>query len=177
MALFGGARDMDVFRKLNKEVIKKVIDTEVLYYKFNINDTKVNLYEETRNKTYFPPVLVHALITKEDQEWTSDDYGPNVTQPITIAFLRDILVEIDLVPEIGDIVEHNQAFYEIDTVVQNQRFVGKDPDMWFGGNSHGYNISIICTGHMTRTSNLNIIQTRFGDSIPNQNDIILPRNV
>lgn len=177
MALFGGARDMDVFRKLNKEVIKKVIDTEVLYYKFNISDSKINLYEESRKKTYYSPVLIHALISKDDQEWNADDFGPNVTQNVNIAFLRDILVELDLVPEVGDIVEHNHAFYEIDTVVQNQRFVGKDPDMWFGGNSHGYNISIICTGHMTQASNLNIIPTKFGDSNSSQNDIILPRNV
>jgi hypothetical protein len=177
MALFGGARDMEVFKKLNKEVIKKVIDTEVLYYKFNIGDSKVNLYDESRKKTYYPPVLVHALLSKEDQEWSADDFGPNVTQNFIIAFLRDILVEIDLVPEVGDIVEHNQSFYEIDTVAQNQRFMGKDPDMWFGGDSHGYNISIICTSHLTQLSNLNIMPTKFGDSNNSQNDIILPRNV
>jgi len=177
MALFGGARDMDVFKKFNKEVVKKVIDTEILYYKFKINDTKINLYEETKNKVYYPPVLVHALISKDDQEWAADDYGPNVSQNINIAFLRDILVELDLVPEVGDIFEHNQSFYEVDTIVQNQRFMGKDPDMWFGGNSHGYNISILCTGHLTRMSNLNIIPTRYGDSSGNQNDITLPRNV
>ena len=94
-----------------------------------------------------------------------------------LAFLRDILVEIDLVPEVGDIVEHNHSFYEIDTIVQNQRFVGKDPDMWFGGNSHGYNVSIICTGHMSNVSNLNIAPSRFGDTNSSQNDVILPRNV
>ena len=177
MALFGGARDMDVFRKFNKEVVKKVVDTEVLYYKFNVGDTKVNLYEESRKKNYYPPILVHALISKDDQEWSADDFGPNVTQNMSLAFLRDILVEIDLVPEVGDIVEHNHAFYEIDTIVQNQRFVGKDPDMWFGGNSHGYNVSIICTGHLTQVSNLNIMPTKFGDTNNNQNDVILPRNI
>ena len=52
MALFGGARDMDVFKKFNKEVIKKVIDTEVLFYKLNVGETKINLYEESRNKVY-----------------------------------------------------------------------------------------------------------------------------
>ena len=177
MALFGGIRDMEVFKKLNKEVIKKVIDTEILYYKFNVGDISVNIYNEAKSKTYYPPVLVHALISKEDQEWSSDDFGPNVTQPINIAFLRDILVELDLVPEIGDIIEHNRSFYEIDSVVQNQRFMGKDPDMWFGGNTHGYNISIICAAHMTRASNLNIVKTRFGDTNNSQNDITLPRNV
>ena len=177
MALFGGARDMDVFKKFNKEVIKKVIDTEVLFYKLNVGETKVNLYEESRNKVYWPPILIHTLIAKEDQEWSSDDFGPNVNQNVSFAFLRDILVELDLVPEVGDIVEHNAAFYEIDTIVQNQRFVGKDPDLWFGGSSHGYNISIICTGHMTRISNLNIAKTRFGDTNDSQNDVILPRNI
>ena len=177
MALFGGIRDMDMFRKINKEIIYRVIDVEVLYYKFNVNDTKVNIYDEAKNKTYYPPVLTHVLIQKEDQEWNSDDFGPNVGQPITLAFLRDELLSLDIVPEVGDIIEHNAAMYEIDTVVQNQRFMGRDPDMWFGGDTHGYNISIICTGHMTRLTNLNIVQSRFDNGLNGSNDISLPRNV
>ena len=44
MALFGGQRDMSLFRTVNKELINDVIDTEVYYYKVIVTDSKTNLY-------------------------------------------------------------------------------------------------------------------------------------
>lgn len=177
MALFGGARDMSMFRSVNKEIINKVIDVEVLFYKLDLNNTKTNLYEESPKKYYYTPILVHCLVAKDDQAWNSDDYGPDVTQPVTLAFLKDELIDLDVVPEVGDIIEHHASLYEIDSIVDNQNFVGKNPASWFGGDSHGYSISIICQAHMTRPSKLNIIETRFGNSVTNQDNITLPRNV
>ena len=36
MALFGGQRDVSLIRSLNKELIHRWIDTEVLFYKLNL---------------------------------------------------------------------------------------------------------------------------------------------
>ena len=44
MALFGGQRDMDLFNKLNKELINDIIDTQVYYYMVATTETDVNLY-------------------------------------------------------------------------------------------------------------------------------------
>jgi hypothetical protein len=35
-ALFGGQRDASLFRKINKELINDIIDTEIYYYKIII---------------------------------------------------------------------------------------------------------------------------------------------
>lgn len=167
---------MSLFRGLNKELIHRWIDTEVLVYKLNLESTTTNLYDETDTKVYSEAKLLYCLINLEDQAWSSEDYGSDVTQNATFAFLRDDLVENNIPVEVGDVIEHKSRFFEVDAIVENQTFVGKNPDNWFGGDSHGYNISIICQAHMTRQSKVNVVKTRFGNSITNK-DIILPNNL
>lgn len=175
MALFGGERDVSLIRSLNKELLHRFIDTEVLFYKLNLNSTTTNIYDETETKVYSNATLIHSLITIDDPNWSTEDYGADVTQTATFAFLRDDLVDFNLPVEIGDIIEYRSRFFEIDAIIENQNFVGKDPNNWFGGNTFGYDVSIICQAHMTRQAQLNIVDTRFGNSETNLNKT-LPRN-
>ena len=62
MALFGGSRDVSLFHNLNKELINDIIQTEVAYYKFALEQTKVNVYGEAPGKQYFEPLKVACLI-------------------------------------------------------------------------------------------------------------------
>ena len=176
MAIFGSARDMSLFRSVNKEMLHKYIDTEVLFYKLSLGDTATNIYDETSKKVYSTPLLIFSIVTLEEQAWSSDDYGMDLMQNASFGFLRDDLVDNNLVPQIGDVLEYKSGFYEIDTFKENQFVAGKDPDNWFGGSSHGYNVSIICDAHLTRQSKLNIVETRFGNSVTTKNST-LPNNV
>jgi hypothetical protein len=177
MAIFGSARDMSLFRSVNKEMLRKYIDTEVLFYKLNLDATSTNIYDESDKKVYTAPKLIYSIVTLEEQVWGGDDYGMELTQNATFGFLRDDLIENDLLPQIGDVLEYKSGFYEIDSFKENQFVAGKDPDSWFGGNSHGYNVSIICDAHLTRQSKLNIVQTRFGNSVASNKNTILPNNI
>ena len=56
MALFGGSRDISLFHNLNKELINDIIQTEVAYYKFALEQTKINVYGEAPGKQYFEPL-------------------------------------------------------------------------------------------------------------------------
>ena len=176
MALFGGQRDVSLLRSLNTELLHRFIDTEVLVYKLNLNATTSNIYDETNSKVYSQAVLIYSLATVDDTVWTNEEYGADVTQNATFAFLRDDLVTANTVIEIGDIIEYRSRFFEIDAIEENQNFVGKNPDNWFGGDTHGYSVSIICQAHMTRQSKVNIVQTRFGvtETIKSKT---LPRNL
>jgi hypothetical protein len=180
MAQFGSRRDMGLFTTINKEVIRKYMDTEVLVYKLNLNATSTNLYDETDVKVYEAPVLIPAVITVDDQIWNTDDYSADITQTATFAFLRDDLVELDVHPDVGDIFEYRSTFFEVDDITENQYYAGKNPDNWFGNpgvnGAYGLNLSIVFKAHMTRQSKVNIVQTRFGNSITT-NDIILPNNL
>ena len=97
MALFGGQRDISLFRKLNRELINEIIDTEVDIFKAAIHDTIGNLYGEALDKVYKPGVRISCLIDHEDPEWSSDEFGSDVNQKATFKFLRD-----DLLPGKGD---------------------------------------------------------------------------
>lgn len=175
MALFGGQRDASLIRSLNRELIHRWIDTEVLFYKTQLNSISTNIYEETNNKVYQQPVLIPAIVTFDDPTWQSDDFGPDVTQTATFAFLLDDLVDNDNKPELGDVIEYHSRFFEVDSTINNQVFAGKDPRDWFGGDSHGYSVSYIVQAHMTRQSKLNIVKTRFGTSPTAKS--ILPNNL
>ena len=164
MALFGGSRDISLFNTISKELINDIIQIEVGYYKFVLERTSVNVYGESEGKVFYEPVRIAYLMKKEDQAWSSDDFGSDVDQTIDFRFLKQELKDINLVPEVGDILLFKNNFYEIDTRVENQLLLGKDPDYAIstGATDFGNSHSIILTGHLSRVEKLNLIPLRGG---------------
>ena len=164
MPLFGGNRDISLFRTMNKELINDIIQTEVGFYKFVLQDSETNVYGESDKKVYYEPMLIPTLITREDQAWSETDFGPDSTQQMTFAFLRATLVEKNLVPEIGDIVLYNNDYFEFNSIVENQFFVGKNPDysMNEDTDNFGVSLSIICKASKSRIEQLKTIPFRSG---------------
>ena len=74
MALFGKSRDISLFNSVNSELIKDIVQTEVAYYKFALEQTTPNVYGEAMGKNYYEPMKVACLINRGDQEWSSDDH-------------------------------------------------------------------------------------------------------
>lgn len=163
MALFGTTRDASLIKHLNRELIDRIIEQEVIYYKFSAEDTESNLYGESDKKFYYEPVLVTCLIKRGDQEPVEEDYGQDVKRDMVYGFLRDSLVQIELVPEKGDIVEWQNRFYEIHNVRENELFFGKSNEYYYNTHleKHGLSISIVCDTHLTRREKLNIVETRL----------------
>ena len=172
MALFGGSRDISLFNTINKELINDIIQTEVGYYKFVLEKTTSNIYGEALGKMFYEPVRIACLINKQDQAWSSDDFGSDVNQSIDFRFLKVSLKDINLVPEVGDILLFKNNFYEVDARVENQFILGKDPDYAIStgttdfGNSH----SIILSTHISGVERLNLIPLR-GGRYPSTNKI------
>ncbi len=170
MALYGEARDINLFRNLNKELINDIIDVTVDVYKVALDHTQENVYGESREKVYKNPVRVPCLITRDDQSWNSDEFGPDVTQTLTFSFLRDTLKDdADIVMEVGDIIKWNENFWEVDGIIENQFVVGKNPETDHIGGSFGGNHSIICSTHLSRRTKLSTERTNVGvvDNKPN----------
>ena len=164
MALFGGSRDISLFNSINKELINDIIQVEIGYYKFVLEKTSTNVYGESEGKVFYEPVRIACLMKKEDQSWSSDDFGSDVDQTIDFRFLKQELKDINLVPEVGDILLFKNNFYEVDTRVENQLILGKDPDYAIstGATDFGNSHSIILTGHLSRVEKLNLIPLRGG---------------
>jgi hypothetical protein len=162
MALFGKDRDISLFRTISREVVNDIIEQEIGYYKINLNVTNTNIYGESIQKSYIGPVLLKCLITRGEQNTTSEDKGQDRFRDINVAFLRDDLVIYDLLPEVGDVILWNNDYYEVDNLVENQLIVGKDPNYAITNylSDFGSDFSIIVKGHYTRPEKLNIERVR-----------------
>mgnify|MGYP003653891105 CR=1 FL=1 len=176
MALFGSARDISMFRHVNRELINEIIDTRCDIYKHSIFDSKENLYGEALRKVFLPGVRVAGLIDKGDKEWKSDELGADYNRNIKFSFLRDDLASLELgsvnnttLPnenaqsaniflEVGDIIHWDDTYCEIDTVSQGQYLFGKNSDTDHDGGTHGASWSVIVETHETRRSKINTLE-------------------
>lgn len=127
--MFGTSRDVSLIRGLNRELMGDIITQQAAFYKFKLEETKVNLYGEAAGEKYYDgPFLFNCLINRENQQYPDRDDGVNFAQGIEFSFFRDDLVDSNVVPEIGDIILYQNGYYGVQSTVSNQYFVGKNPD-------------------------------------------------
>lgn len=163
MALFGNSRDIAFIKNINRELLDDVIQQEVDFYQLSLQDTDTNLYGEAPGgKVYHRPVRLTCLITRGDIEAVADDqFGIDQSQQTSFAFLKPKLRDLNLVPQVGDIIENRGIYYEVDNVNENQYVVGKDGDYGKNvGSEFGESLSLICQTHYARVSRLQIVKTR-----------------
>ena len=155
---FFSKKDIDTFDKFNKELVGDlysgqdgVIYQPVILYKISVYDTEVNMYGESADgKVYKPGVQVSCLVEADDQTTTTDEFGPDLQQTSLFSFIRQSLVDINYVVEIGDIIDWNSGYWEITSISENQ-LVGGQTDR---------NHSVVCNAFLVRISNLNIERVR-----------------
>ena len=164
MALFGKSRDINLFHTINSELLKDIIQTEVAYYKFALEQTTSNVYGESMGKVYYEPMKIACLIDRQDEAWSSDDFGSDMNQTMTFNFLKNELIDINLVPQVGDILLFRNNFYETDSRSENQLIMGRDKDYALSTETteHGDSFSIILNAHISRVEKLNLIPLRGG---------------
>jgi hypothetical protein len=162
MPLYGGSRDQSFKRRVNRSFMNRTVGQEVLYYKLSLKDTVVNIYGESKNKMYYQPILVTCRIDRQPQTADEADYGPTTERVVDFNFLRDDLIQINLVPEKGDIILWDEAYYEVNNTIEDQLLVGKDPDhsLQSGMEKFGNSLSIICKSQLTRVNKLNLVKVR-----------------
>ena len=163
MPLYGGNRDIRFFKGLNTELLHKIIEQQVGYYKPKLEESTTNVYGESLNKFWIGPVLIKCLIDRGDFEWSTDEFGPDNKRSFSFRFLKDDLINANVVPEVGDVVLWNEGYFEVNALNENQLIVGKDPDYAYSDNvtNHGSSLSIILQAHYTRPEKLGIVQDRL----------------
>lgn len=163
MGMFGSTRDVATMKIFTKELVEDIISQEVGYYKIRLNDTKPNVYGEALTKYFIGPVLIPCLIVRGEFTRETSDYGPDTERDVDFRFFKDHLIEANVVPEVGDVVMYNEAYYEIDNVNENQYVVGKNPDYTYsqGAADFGQSYSIILTGHYSSPDKLGITVERL----------------
>ena len=123
--MYTGVRDWSLMRHLNREVMGNIITQQCAIYQFRLEETKVNIYGEAAEEKYYNgPFLFNVLIDRGDQEFALNEEGVQFDQPISFFFLRDDLVEKDVVPRVGDIILYQESYYGVQSTVANQYFSG-----------------------------------------------------
>jgi hypothetical protein len=173
MALFGGKRDISMFRHINRELMHKIISQQVVFYKVKVEETNTNIYgEAAEGRHYVDPILLFSLVETGNFEYPESDLGVDFKWSVTYKFLRDDLVDANVYPEVGDIIMYQNGYWEIDGVNTSQFFMGKNPAYPYlddeGNNpfetdlgDFGYNVSVICTAHYTPGDRINIQKSRM----------------
>lgn len=169
MALFGSSRDFSFVRTINNELLDNVVQQEVDYYKLYLPEAASkntsNLYgEASSQKTYYNPVRVTCLIdrTAGFNTQADDQFGIDVNGVYTFNFFRPKLEDLNLVIQVGDIIEDRGRFFEVDNQIEVQYFLGKDKD--YGKNvgaEFGRNLAIQVTTHLARVTRLQITKARL----------------
>lgn len=182
MPLYGSPRDRALIRSLNKELLQKIIGVEIALYKMVVSEMDSNIYGESSKKQYYKPVRIHALVRRDDTTTRIVDTGELTTdKTLTIGFLRDELVEKNVVVEISDIIVWDDGYYQVDNVRDSNHWWGRNPDSSIpiaegDSGDHGYSISIIAEVHRTNIENLNLVEARAGiNTMKTKSE--LPRNL
>lgn len=156
MSLFLRQRDLDLFNTIAQELVEDIIETPIYLYKLAISSMESDdLYGDSLNKVYYSPVTLHGLIAHNDETTNVDEFGIDTNQTIIANFQRDVLRTSEVYPEIGDILEWNKAYYEIDNINENRLVAGQQ--------DQNFNYTITCNAHLTRKSKIQIEEFRGGN--------------
>jgi hypothetical protein len=144
MARFALSRDIRFFEGISRELVDAVVTTAVVLYKLIIEDSKTNLYGESLSKTYYNGMECNAMIQREDAQANYEGFGADTSQTVEFRFNKFTLEDKEFYPEVGDIIFHNNGYFEIGNVTEEQLIGGRVDEKF----------SIICSTFMTRRSTI-----------------------
>ena len=151
-------RDTNLAKRFNDELVGNlkdgscgIIGQEVILYRVSTYETETNMYGDAGGgKVYEAGVKLSCIIEAEDFDFNTDEFGPDTRQDAQFHFQRDMLIDVNFRPDIGDVISWNLGYFEITKTNENQLVAGDYNKNW----------TISCTGTLTRINSLNIEQTR-----------------
>ena len=117
-------KEVDLFDVLNEELIDDILGQYVDIYKVSVDDTEDNIYGESSTKYFEQGFRVNCLISFEEPTIEQNDFGPDLNANLEMYFHRTTLKEANFYPEIGDIVDWNDIYWEMNAVTEPQLIGG-----------------------------------------------------
>ena len=143
---FVPSKEIELIDVMNEELIDEIVGQTVDIYKISVDDSEENMYGESTTKYYDKGFRVNCLINFEEPTIEQNEFGADVNTRIEMYFHRTTLKEAGFYPEVGDIVDWNEFYWEINGVTEPQ-LIGGHPK---------YKHSIKTTAHRSRLSSLQI---------------------
>ena len=141
-------KEINVIDHLNEELIDEIVGQSVDIYKIDTTHTKDNIYGESATKYYETGFRVNCLIQYNEPETLNEEWGADLGGTIEMYFQRENLASgsLNFYPEIGDIVDWNEHYWEIGSITEPQLVLG-NPE---------YKHQIKAMANRSRLSNLQI---------------------
>ena len=141
-------KEVNLIDDMNEELIDEIVGQSVDIYKVSIDNTEENLYGESTTKYYEIGFRVNCLIMFNEPEVINEEWGADTNATIEMYFQRNNLASgsLNFFPEMGDIVDWNDFYWEIGSVTEPQLVAGHP----------GYKHSIKAMAGRARLSSLQI---------------------
>jgi hypothetical protein len=162
MALFGRSRDISLFNHINDELIKDIVELELLVYKYDSEYSLLNTYSESLEKFYNEPVILNHLVVRTPQTNIQSVYGSDNVRTNEFRFYKKHLIDANIYLDKGDIICWQHEYYEVKEIEENQLFMGKSENTHIQQHmtDFGYSVSILARTVLIRPEKLNIIDVR-----------------
>ena len=144
-------KEVSLFDSMNEELIDEIVGQTVDIYKVSLEDTETNMYGEAVGggaKSFRKGFRVNCLILYNEPEVEMKDFGTDVNNTIEMYFHRNSLDGTNFYPEVGDVVDWKDTYYEIDGVTEPQLIAGHQE----------FKHDVKCTAHRIRLSSINLEQ-------------------
>ena len=141
-------KEFDLINQMNEELIDEIVGQSVDIYKVNVERTEDNVYGESTAKYYDIGFRVNCLIEYAEPTIEQEEFGADLNGNISMFFQRENLASgsLNFYPEIGDIVDWNDYYWEINGTTEPQLFAGHP----------NFKHNIVATAHRSRLSSLQI---------------------
>ena len=141
-------KEFDLINQMKEELIDEIVGQSVDIYKVSIENTDENIYGESTTKYYDVGFRVNCLIQYNEPEITQDEFGTDLNSSVEMYFQRENLSSgsLNFVPEVGDVVDWNDNYWEINGTTEPQLFAGHP----------NFKHNIVATAHRSRLSSLQI---------------------
>ena len=139
-------KEINLIDSMNEELIDEIVGQSVDIYKVSVENTDENVYGESTTKYYKNGFRVNCLIQFNAPNYEQEEYGADYNADIEMYFQRNNLASgsLNFYPEIGDIVDWNDHYWEINSVTEPQLVAGHQ----------NYRHSVQANAHRARLSSL-----------------------
>ena len=140
-------KEINLIDTMNEELIDEIVGQVVDIYKVEIDETTANVYGESSTKYFGKGFRVNCLINfTEPTIEINDGLGSDLNTAVELYFHRTTLSEANFYPEIGDVVDWNDFYFEMNSVTEPQLIAGHP----------NFKHNIVAKAHRMRQSSLQI---------------------
>jgi hypothetical protein len=161
--LFVGQREVDFFSDITKELIKDVAGQKIYYYTVREDLSDVhNMYEESIEKIFNPPIEIEAAIEWQPSEVKTTKFGTENVKTITVYLHYRDMLDRNIDFKEGDYFSYGTFFFEATSIIYDKLVFGQIERV----------VSMKVAGKQTRIHHINKIPHGPKDEIYTDSDSI-----